>query len=47
MTVDNAREILDKIKELKILLTKGQDFENASLMRDMEKEYMNKKVETK
>jgi len=47
MTVDDAREILEKIKGLKILLTKGQDFENAALMRDMEREYMDKKVETK
>jgi len=45
MTVYDAREILEKIKELKILLTKGQDFENAGLMRDMEREYMDKKVE--
>jgi len=45
MTVDDASKILEKIKELKILLTRGQDFENASLMRDMEKEYMNKKIE--
>jgi hypothetical protein len=47
MTVDDAQRILEKIKELKILLVYGQDFENASLMRDMEKEYMDKKVETK
>ena len=47
MTVDDARNILEKIKELKILLTKGQDFENGALLRDMEKEYMDKKVETK
>ena len=47
MTVDDAREILENIKELRILLTKGQDFENAVLMRDMEREYMDKKVETK
>ena len=47
MTLDDGREILDKIKELKHLLIKGQDFENASLMRDMEKEYLDKKLETK
>ena len=47
MTVDDAREILEKIKELKILLTKGQDFENSAILRDMEKEYLDKKVETK
>jgi len=47
MTVDDAREILEKIKELKILLTKGQDFENGAILRDMEKEYMDKKIETK
>ena len=47
MTVDDAHRILEKIKELKMMLVRGQDFENASLMRDMEKEYLDKKVETK
>jgi len=47
MTLDVASKILEKIKELKILLTKGQDFENGALLRDMEKEYLDKKVETK
>ena len=45
MTVYDAKEILEAIKQLKILLTKGQDFECAAIMRDMEKVYMDKKVE--
>ncbi len=47
MTLDEGHKILEKIKELKHLLIVGQDFENASIMRDMEKEYLDKKVETK
>lgn len=42
--VGEAIEILNAIKELKILLVKAQDFENSALMRDMEGEYLNKKT---
>ncbi len=45
MTVHDAKEIVEDIKNLKIKLTKAQDFENAARMRDMEKEYLDKKVE--
>ena len=45
MTVQEAKEILDSIKDLKHKLTKAQDFENACLMRDMEKVFLDKKVE--
>ena len=45
MKVQEAKEIVEKIKELKILLIKGQDFVNAATMRDMEKEYLNRRVE--
>ena len=44
MKVHQAKEIVEKIKELKILLIKGQDFVNAATMRDMEKQYLDKKV---
>ena len=46
MKVSEAKEILEAIKELKIKLTKAQDFENAARMRDMEKEYLDKNVES-
>ncbi len=45
MKLIEGTEILKAIKELKIMLVKGQDFPNASLMRDMEKHYMDKKLE--
>lgn len=45
MKLKEGSEILAAIKELKIMLVKGQDFPNAALMRDMEKHYMNKKLE--
>ena len=44
MTVHDAMEIIQDIKSLKIKLTKAQDFENASVLRDMEKEYLDKKA---
>jgi hypothetical protein len=47
MTVDEAQEIVKRAKELKILLVKAQDYYHGAQMRDIEKEYMNKKVETK
>ena len=45
MTVDDAKEILEKITELKRMLVRAQDFHNGCIMRDMEKNYMDKKVE--
>ena len=45
MTVADANEILLTIRELKILLVKSQDFENSAILRDMEKEFMDKRVE--
>ena len=45
MTLEEGSKILKAIKELKIILVKGQDFPNAALMRDMEKHYMDKKLE--
>ena len=45
MTVYDAQEILKAIKELKHMLVKAQDFENGAKMRDMEKEYLDKKTE--
>ena len=46
MTLQDGKEILEAIKELKIKLTKAQDFENSAIMRDMEKEYLDKKLES-
>jgi hypothetical protein len=45
MKVKEAAEIIKLIKELKYKLVKGQDFPNASLMRDMEKRYEDKQLE--
>ncbi len=45
MTVTEANKIIEAIKVLKIMLVKGQDFPNAVLMRDMEKHYLDKKLE--
>ena len=45
MKITEVNEILKDIKSLKMKLIKGQDFENASLMRDMEKHYLDKEVE--
>jgi len=44
MKVQEVLEILEAIKNLKIRLIKGQDFVNAAVMRDMEKEYLDKKI---
>jgi len=44
ITVYDAMEIVQDIKSLKLKLTKAQDFENASILRDMEKEYLDKKT---
>ena len=45
MTVQDTKEILEAIKELKHKLVKAQDFENGARMRDMEKEYLDKEVQ--
>ena len=45
MKIREAQEIIEDIKSLKIKLVKSQDYYNASLMRDMEKEYLNKETE--
>jgi len=42
MTITQVNEILVEIKSLKYKLTKAQDFHNAALMRDMEKQYLDK-----
>jgi len=44
MTIIQVNEILVEIKSLKHKLTKAQDFENAALMRDMEKHFLDKEV---
>lgn len=44
MDLIEANEILEAIKSLKNKLIRAQDFENATLMRDMEKEYLKKDV---
>ena len=43
-TVYNIIEVLKHIKSLKEKLINAQDFENASIMREMEKEYLDKKM---
>lgn len=45
MTVDDSIKILKLIKELKIALTRAQEFEDGCIMRDMEKKYLDKKIE--
>jgi len=51
MTVEEAKNstveeiqsaLLPKIKELKMLLVYGQDFESAGMVRDIEKKYLDK-----
>jgi len=44
MNITDVNQILADIKSLKSKLLKVQDFENAALMRDMEKEYLDKEV---
>jgi protein-arginine kinase activator protein McsA len=44
MNITEANEIIKSIKSLKYLLIKGQDFENAAIMRDMESKYCNKEI---
>jgi len=45
MKITEVNELLAEIKSLKYKLTKAQDFHNAALMRDMEKQYLDKEVE--
>jgi len=44
MTVADANEIIDDIKALKYKLVKAQDFNNSAIMRDMERDYLNKEI---
>lgn len=44
MKITELNEILAEIKSLKHKLTRAQDFENAALMRDMERKYLDKEV---
>lgn len=41
----DVNEILTTIKELKRKLVYAQDYTNASIMRDMEREYLDKEVQ--
>lgn len=43
-TVEDMTLIIEKIKELKTLLIKAQEYESASTMREMEKRYLDKEV---
>lgn len=45
MNVIDAYDVILKIKELKTALIKVQDYENATLLRDMEKKYLDGKVD--
>jgi hypothetical protein len=45
-TVKEVQVVLKKIKELKYELVKIQEYESASIMREMEKRYSNKEVKT-
>jgi hypothetical protein len=45
MKIADVNEIIEEIKSLKIKLVKVQDYHNASMMRDMEKEYLDKEVD--
>ena len=45
MKITEVNEILADIKSLKIKLIKAQDFHNGAIMRDMEKQYLDKEVE--
>jgi len=44
-TVDDIQKLLVKIRVLKYEFVKAQEFQSASFMRDLEKKYMDKKVE--
>ena len=44
MKITELNELLAEIKSLKHKLVKAQDYHNASLMRDMEKEYLDKEI---
>jgi hypothetical protein len=43
-TVEEMTLIIEKIKELKTLFIKAQEYNSASIMREMEKEYSQKEV---
>jgi len=45
MKITELNELIAEIKSLKYKLIKAQDFHNAALMRDMEKEYLDKEIE--
>jgi len=47
MTVEEANELLKQIRELKYAFTRAQEFESGAMMRDLERKYMDKKIETK
>ena len=44
MKITEINNILKDIKSLKNKLMNGQDYANASLIRDMEKHYLDKEV---
>ena len=44
MNIIDANEIIAFIKSLKTNLIKAQDYNNATIMREMEKEYLDKEV---
>ena len=43
-TVEETQKILKEIRALKLLFIKAQEYESASIMREMEKRYLEKKV---
>jgi len=43
-TVEETTLIIEKIKELKLLFIKAQEYESACAMREMEKKYSEKEV---
>jgi len=45
MKITELNELIAEIKSLKYKLIKAQDFHNAALMRDMEKEYLDKEIQ--
>jgi hypothetical protein len=44
-TVGKIENLLKMIRELKYEFVKAQEFQSASIMRDLEKKYLDKKVE--
>ena len=43
-TVEEVQKVLKKIRKLKIEFIKMQEYENASIMRDMEKKYLDEEL---